>query len=127
MQPREGQSRADRNGLQLRRECQLQDVVELFRVARGLSPADQVAYNRALLPITPGSAVEIEKSSRPWRLKYVRFRGPLEYVREEEYETTYRRTDPPLGRIHRGRVRVLDGDKEARVVFVAPTAPRRAT
>jgi len=81
------------------------------------------AYNRALLPITPGSAVEIEKSSRPWRLKYVRFRGPLEYVREEEYETTYRRADPPLGRIHRGRVRVLDGDKEVRVVFVAPTAP----
>ena len=57
------------------------------------------AYSRALFPLNPGSAAEIDKNSRPWRLKYVRFRGPLEYIREEEYESTYRGSDPPLGRI----------------------------
>ncbi|MHC4549035.1 MAG: hypothetical protein ACYTEZ_09665 [Planctomycetota bacterium] len=81
------------------------------------------AYRRNLLPITPGSAAEIEKTSRPWRLKFVRFRGPLEYLREEDYDQTYRPADPPLGRVHRGRVLVASGEQAVRVVFLAPAAP----
>jgi hypothetical protein len=53
----------------------------------------------------------------------VRFRGPLEYIREEDYATAYRPSDPPLGRIHRGRVRIGEGEDAVRVVFVVPTAP----
>ena len=118
--PKMGHRIAD-EGPDARRRWEDEAVPYLLLEARN-TPA-VTAYSRALLPITPGSAAGIEKSSRPWRLKYVRFRGPLEYVREEEYATTYRPTDPPLGRIHRGRVRVLDGDEAVRVVFVAPTAP----
>lgn len=98
------------------------EAVPLLLLEARSTPA-VTAYSRALLPITPGSAAEIEKDSRPWRLKFVRFRGPLEYIREEDYESTYRKTDPPLGRIHRGRIRIGEGDEAVRVVFLAPTAP----
>jgi hypothetical protein len=100
-----------------------EDEAVPFLLIEARSTPAVTAYSRALLPLNPGSAVEIEKDSRPWRLKYVRFRGPLEYIREEEYESTYRGSDPPLGRIHRGRVRIGEGDETIRVVFVTPTAP----
>jgi hypothetical protein len=108
-------------GPDARRRWEDEAVPYLLLEARS-TPA-VTAYSRALFPITPGSAAEIEKSSRPWRLKYVRFRGPLEYIREEDYEATYRKSDPPLGRIHRGRVRIGEGEDTTRVVFLAPTAP----
>jgi hypothetical protein len=108
-------------GPDARRRWEDEAVPYLLLEARS-TPA-VTAYSRALLPITPGSAAEIDKDSRPWRLKYVRFRGPLEYIREEDYESTYRASDPPLGRIHRGRVRIREGDETVRVVFVTPTAP----
>ena len=91
----------------------LEPVPYLLLEARS-TPA-VTAYRRALLPINPGSAAEIDKNSRPWRLKYVRFRGPLEYIREEQYEKDYGSTDPPLGRIHRGRLRIGEGDETVRV------------
>lgn len=109
------------DGPEARRRWEDEAIPFLLLEARS-TPA-VTAYSRALLPITPGSAEQIEQNSRPWRLKYVRFRGPLEYIREEDYESTYRKTDPPLGRIHRGRVRVGAGDEAVRVVFLAPTAP----
>ncbi|MHC4135784.1 MAG: hypothetical protein ACYS0K_12450 [Planctomycetota bacterium] len=108
-------------GPDARRRWEDEAVPYLLLEARS-TPA-VTAYSRLLPPITPGSAAEIERASRPWRLKYVRFRGPLEYIREEEYETDYRNTDPPLGRIHRGRVRIGEGDEAVHVVFVTPTAP----
>jgi len=77
------------------------------------------AYRRNLLPITRGSAEQIEKDSHPWRFKYVRFRGPLEYIREENFEDVYGESDPPLGQVHRGRVAVADsGDPPVRVLFL---------
>lgn len=81
------------------------------------------AYSRNLLPVTPGSAAEIEKDSRPWRFKYVRFRGELEYLREEDYEAVYGPPAPPSGLVWRGRVRVADGPPALRVVFVTTTGP----
>jgi hypothetical protein len=108
-------------GPEARRRWEDEAVPYLLLEARS-TPA-VTAYRRALFPITPGSAAEIDKASRPWRLKYVRFRGPLEYIREEQYEEDYRKSDPPLGRIHRGRLRIGDGDEAVRVVFVTPTAP----
>jgi hypothetical protein len=69
------------------------------------------AYHKNLLPITAGSAAMIDKDSHPWRFKYVRFRGELEYMREEEHE------DAP-GRVTRGRVRIAGTDPPVRVVFV---------
>jgi hypothetical protein len=81
------------------------------------------AYARNLLPLTPGSAAEIEKDSRPWRFKYVRFRGELEYLREEDYEAVYGPPAPPGGLVWRGRVRVADGPPALRVVFVTTTGP----
>jgi len=108
-------------GPDARRRWEDEAVPYLLLEARN-TPA-VTAYSRALPPITPGSAAEIRKDSRPWRLRYVRFRGPLEYIREEEYATTYRPTDPPLGRIHRGRVRIEEAGDTVRVVFVVPTAP----
>jgi hypothetical protein len=80
------------------------------------------AYNVNLLPITPGSAVEIAKDSRPWRFKFVRFRGELEYIVKEDYEARYG-GQAKLGSVHRGRIRVAGGET-ARVAFVTPTAPR---
>lgn len=81
------------------------------------------SYARNLLPLTPGSAAEIEKDSRPWRFKYVRFRGELEYLREEDYEAVYGPPAPPGGLVWRGRVRVADGPPALRVVFVTTTGP----
>jgi hypothetical protein len=80
------------------------------------------AYNLNLLPITPESAAEIAKDSRPWRFKFVRFRGELEYIGEENYEARYGGNDE-LGLVHRGRIRIAGSDT-VRVAFVAPTGPR---
>jgi len=81
------------------------------------------SYAKNLLPLTPGSAAEIGKDSRPWRFKYVRFRGELEYLREEDYESVYGPPVPPSGLVWRGRVRVADGPPALRVVFLTTTGP----
>jgi hypothetical protein len=80
-------------------------------------------YRKNLLPLTPGSAAEIDKDSRPWRFKYVRFRGEIEYMREEDYEAVYGPPSPPQGLVRRGRVRVAEGDGSVRVVFVTLAMP----
>jgi hypothetical protein len=74
------------------------------------------AYHKNLLPVTSGSAAEIEKDSRPWRFKYVRFRGELEYIHEEEDG------DAPA-RVTRGRLRVAGTEPPVRVVFVTIDLP----
>ncbi len=81
------------------------------------------AYAKDLLPLTPGSAAEIEKDSRPWRFKFVRFRGELEYLREEDYEAVYGPPVPPNALVWRGRVRVSDRPTALRVVFLTTTGP----
>jgi hypothetical protein len=81
------------------------------------------SYERNLLPITRGSAAEIEKDSRPWRFKYVRFRGELEYIHEEPYEAVGETPATQQGLVWRGRVRVDAGDPPVRVVFVSVTPP----
>jgi hypothetical protein len=80
-------------------------------------------YEKNLLPLTRGSAAEIDKDSRPWRFKYVRFRGEVEYLEEEPYETVGGAPSPSQGFVWRGRVRVDDGDPPLRVVFVCVTPP----
>lgn len=81
------------------------------------------AYEKNLLPLTRGSAAEIDKDSRPWRFKYVRFRGEIEYLREEPYEAITGAPAPDRGLVWKGRVRIDDGDPPLRVVFVGVTPP----
>ena len=81
------------------------------------------AYKRSLFPINAESSAGIAKNSTPWRFKYVRFRGELEKIGEEDYEEVYGEMDPPLGRVHRGRVRVAAGASPVRVLFLTPLAP----
>ncbi|HEX5137948.1 MAG TPA: hypothetical protein VFY93_13310 [Planctomycetota bacterium] len=81
------------------------------------------SYERNLLPLTRGSAAEIDKDSRPWRFKYVRFRGQIEYLKEEPYEVVAGAPSPDQGLVWKGRVRVDDGDPPLRVVFVCVTPP----
>jgi len=81
------------------------------------------AWNRNLLPISSGSAPEIRKDSKPWRYKYVRFRGKLEYIRDENHEEVYGESDPPIGEIYRGRVLVAPGEPPVRILFLTPTVP----
>jgi hypothetical protein len=99
-----------------------EEAVHYLLLATANTPA-VYAYSMNLLPLTPGSAAEIEKDSRPWRFKYVRFRGELEYLREEDYEAVYDAPAPASGLIWRGRVRVADGPPALRVVFVTGTGP----
>src|SRR5262245_59193950 len=81
------------------------------------------AYTKNLVPLTAGSAAEIAKDSRPWRFKYVRFRGEVEgQIEDEEYEAVYG-TPAPVGRVYRGRVRIADGDPPVRVLFLSAHAP----
>lgn len=81
------------------------------------------AYNRNLLPLKPESAAEIAKDSRPWRFKFVRFRGELESILEEDYDARYG-GDGKIGLVHRGRIRLDGGDPPARVVFLTPYGPQ---
>ncbi|MCK6461885.1 MAG: hypothetical protein L6Q95_18550, partial [Planctomycetes bacterium] len=81
------------------------------------------AYEKNLLPLTRGSAAEIDKDSRPWRFKYVRFRGEIEYLREEPYDAVSGAPAPDQGLVWKGRVRLDDGDPPLRVVFVGVTPP----
>jgi len=116
--------RADRiadSGPDARRRWEPDAIPYLLRQARNV-PAVH-AYRRNLLPVTEGSAAQIGKDSRPWRFKYVRFKGPLEYLREEDYEEVYGETEPEIGRVHRGRVRVAGTEPPVRVVFVTPMPP----
>ncbi|MHC4956431.1 MAG: hypothetical protein ACYTGZ_21525 [Planctomycetota bacterium] len=82
------------------------------------------AYGRDLIPMVPGSAEQIRKDSRPWRFKYFVFRGRLESVEEQNYETVYGKYDDgggEIGQIRRGRVLVAGGDSSApplRITFV---------
>jgi len=80
------------------------------------------AYGRNLLPLVPGSAAEIRKDSRPWRFKYVVFRGKLEMVEEQNYEATYGKfKGGEIGVVQRARVVVEGGDAmdpPLRVTFV---------
>ncbi|MDH3592796.1 MAG: hypothetical protein OER88_13000, partial [Planctomycetota bacterium] len=80
------------------------------------------SYRRNLLPINAGSGATIAKDSKPWRLQFVRFRGALESIREENYEINYAEAEPPIGQVHRGRVRVAGGG-DVRVVFIYGAAP----
>jgi hypothetical protein len=101
------------------------DAMEfLLREARH-NPAVQ-SYRRNLLPLTPGSGAQIAKDCDPWRLQFVRFRGPLEYMEEEDYDAVYAPADPPIGRVHRGCVRIGDGPDAIRVVFLLPIMPQWA-
>jgi hypothetical protein len=81
------------------------------------------SYEMNLLPLTRGSAAEIDKDSRPWRFKYVRFRGELEYLREEPYDAVGEASAAAPGPVWRGRVRLDDGDPPLRAVFVCVTPP----
>lgn len=81
------------------------------------------SYRKNLLPLTRGSAAEIDKDSRPWRFKYVRFRGEIEYLKEEPYDAISGAPAPERGLVWRGRVRVDEGDPPLRVVFVCVTPP----
>jgi hypothetical protein len=81
------------------------------------------SYDKNLLPLTRGSAAEIGKDSRPWRFKYVRFRGEVEYLREEPYEAVAGAPESSQGFAWRGRVRLDGGDPPLRVVFVCVTPP----
>jgi len=98
------------------------EAIHYLLLEAGNTPA-VYEYAKNLLPITPGSAKEIEKDSHPWRFKFVRFRGELEYLHEEDYEAVYGTPAPPSGLIWRGRVRVSDGDPPLRVVFVTAAMP----
>ncbi|MGH7162674.1 MAG: hypothetical protein ACREID_04260 [Planctomycetota bacterium] len=80
-------------------------------------------HGRNLLPLVPESAREIAKDARPWRFKYFRFRGKLEYLREEDYGATYDLKADAVGFVHRGRVLVAGGDPAVRVAFVTPVRP----
>lgn len=74
------------------------------------SPAVR-AYARNLFPLTPGSAEQIRADSRPWRFKYVYFRGRLEWVDEVNYEETYgRNPEGEIGQVKRGLVLVAGGE-----------------
>lgn len=81
------------------------------------------SYNRNLWPITPESAEQIGgtgegQGSRPWRFKFVRFRGRLEYlVEQEDYQAVYGGEDD-IGRVHRGRTILEVDGKIARVTFL---------
>jgi len=91
----------------------------LYEVAH--TPAVR-AYGRNLLPLVPGSAAEIRNDSRPWRFKYVVFRGKLEKVEEQNFEATYGKfEDGEIGQIQRARVLVDGGnamDPPLRVTFL---------
>ena len=78
------------------------------------------AYHKNHFPLTADSAAEIAKDSAPWRFKFVRFRGDLEAIQEQDYEETYGPSEYEIGRVHRGRVRTEDG---VDIGFVTPTIP----
>ncbi len=99
-----------------------QEAINYLLLEASNTPA-VYAYAKNLLPLTPGSAAEIEKDSRPWRFKFVRFRGELEYLREEDSREVYGTSGPESGLVWRGRVRVADGPPPLRVVFVTTTGP----
>ncbi|MHC4937809.1 MAG: hypothetical protein ACYTHK_02425 [Planctomycetota bacterium] len=86
-----------------------------------VSPAVR-AYARHLIPLNAGSGEQIRADSRPWRFKYVFFRGKLESVREENYEETYgKHPEGEIGQVKRGLVLVDGGgklDPPLRVTFI---------
>jgi len=98
------------------------EAIRYLLLEAGNTPA-VYAYAKNLLPLTPGSAAEIEKDSRPWRFKYVRFRGKLEYMRQEDYAAVYGPPAPPQDLVWRGRVLLDGGDPPLRVVFVSVAMP----
>lgn len=99
-----------------------QDDVMHYLLFEAANTPSVHAFNRNLVPITPENAALIAKDSVPWRYKYVRFRGELEYLDEIDYEAVYGDQDPPLGRVERGRLRLAGstGKDAARVLFVTP-------
>jgi len=80
------------------------------------------AYNRNLLPLTPESANGLLEAPKPWRYKFVRFRGEIEYIKEDDYADAFA-GDETIGRVHYGRLRIADADTPLRVFFVTPTMP----
>jgi len=98
------------------------DVVSYLLLEAKNTPAVH-EWNRNLIPINAGSAPEIRKDPKPWRYKYVRFRGKLEYIRDEDYEELYGESDPPIGEIYRGRILVAPGRPPARILFFTPNIP----
>jgi hypothetical protein len=97
------------------------DVMHYLLLEAANTPAVHT-FKRNLLPITPENASLIEKDSKPWRYRYVRFRGELEYIEEVDYEGLYGDHDPPLGRVERGRLRLAGskGDDAVHVMFITP-------
>ncbi|MEM8884645.1 MAG: hypothetical protein AAGD14_11290 [Planctomycetota bacterium] len=70
------------------------------------------ANDRNLLPLTPASAAEIRNDSRPWRFRYVTFRGQLVATNEDNFEEAYgTHEQDEIGQVHRGRVLVEGGDQ----------------
>jgi hypothetical protein len=107
------------NGPEARKRWPTEAIHYLLLVAAN-TPA-VFSYDKNLLPITPGSAKEIEKDSRPWRFKFVRFRGEIEYLEQVPDESSDGAGSKDL--VWRGRVRCDKGDPPLRVVFVTVTAP----
>ncbi len=96
------------------------DVIShLLLESRGTPAVQDFNYN--LVPLTPENIPVIAKDSEPWRGRYVRFRGELEYLREEPYEELYGASEVEIGLVYRGRIK-LEGS-EHRVTFVAPIGP----
>jgi len=76
-------------------------------------------YRRGLFPLDAANAATISAESAPWRLRFFRFRGRLEYLREENYEEVYGPVEShETGLIQRGRI-LLAGTENARVSFVS--------
>jgi hypothetical protein len=75
-------------------------------------------YRRGLFPLDAGNAPQIAADPAPSRFKFFRFRGRIEYLREENYEDAYGIVEGyETGRVRRGRI-LLEGDPPARVTFL---------
>ncbi|MHC4931645.1 MAG: hypothetical protein ACYTGV_05570 [Planctomycetota bacterium] len=80
------------------------------------------AYSRRLMPITRGSAAQIEKDPKVWRFQFVSFRGRIEFMREEDYGDAFG-GDESIGQVHYGRIRLDEQEPPLRVYFVTPNLP----
>jgi len=80
------------------------------------------AYNAMLLPLVAGSVGQIAENSRPWRFKFVRFRGELEYMVERDYDQVHG-GNQDIGEVRRGRTVLMDDGKPVRVTFVTAAIP----
>ena len=94
-------------------------MTHLILEARGTPAVQDFNYN--LVPLNEKNLPLIAKDSKGWRGRYVRFRGELEFLREEPYEELYGASEVEIGIVHRGRLRVNGG--EMRVSFVTPLGP----